>query len=122
MGIRNKDAAKMRETEQGKRLYYYWKCIRKRSHDPVFDDFVTFHNWAVKNGYFIGARLHLIDPEKPYSSDNCEWNSKIKRDKDLNMDVTEPAVQIRIIEWNRVVNRLRIHYGMEPFPEEIEDE
>lgn len=88
----------LRKTEVGSKLYTMWKKVRKNPHCKEFENFPNFYAWAVCNGYTVGDRLILIDESMPYCPDNCDWAIK-------------PGEWTH--EWNRAVNRIRKHYGME---------
>ena len=96
----------LRESEQGKRLYYYWKEVHKKPHDTEWDDFPGFYEWAMSSGFEPDSRLRLIDSEQPYSPNNCTWENK-PNEKDT-------ISKARAAEWDAVVNRIRKHFGMEP--------
>lgn len=36
-------------------------------------DFVSFYNWAIKNGYNEGLEIERIDNDKNYEPNNCIW-------------------------------------------------
>lgn len=98
----------LRTTEHGSRLYSTWRNIRKRPHCEQWESFLPFYNWSVKNNYSLGAKLRLIDKEKPYCPENCVWYSP-KLDED-----DPPPPPKWADEWNKTVNRIRKHYGMPP--------
>ena len=80
-------------TTTGKRLYSVWQSMKQRcfnSSNPEYknygsrgitvckewqDNFETFYNWAIKNGYAENQRLSIdrINNDKGYSPDNCRW-------------------------------------------------
>ncbi len=101
----------LRETEHGKRLYNYWKRARQNTDSDVFQSFPSFLAWAMANGYTLGARLFRRDENKPLNPENCFWAGRIT--------TTEGAVKQehdrqREQKWDATVNRIRVHYGMEP--------
>lgn len=96
----------LRRTESGKRLYYYWKQVRKKSYSPEWDSFPNFYEWAMANGFILNAKLLLIDATLPYSPDNCAWKTK---------EVPEESIsRKRADEWDAVVNRIREQMGLPP--------
>ena len=104
----------IRETPVGKHLYGVWLRIRmKRS--PEFENYTDFYAWSMANGYREGTLLQLLDEEKDYSPDNCVW-----RPANTDGRFFGEAAREWVAKWNKTVNRFRVYYGMEPFPEEVE--
>lgn len=105
----------LKATPEWNPLYDKWGSIRKRPHSEDFELFQDFYNWSMANGFVIGARLKLLDAGKPYSPDKCRWMRPGTEQNEYS------ALQKQqIANWNRAVNRLRVHYGLEPFPEKGE--
>lgn len=98
------------------RLYARFVKLRSQPHTPEFDDFNFFVAWSKENGYTENARLVLIDKEKPYSPDNCRWQAM----KTAQQPYGE-AERAWCSKWNETVNRIRVACGMDPLPEEMED-
>ena len=105
----------MRKTEHGRRLYAYWRRIQHDTDDPEFVEFPGFYKWAMANGYTVGAKLMRHDEDEPFASDNCYW---IPHDEWYGRGHGDSPTKDRDLarerEWDKVVNRIRRHYGMEP--------
>lgn len=110
----------IRYSEQGKRLYEFWKRIRRKVHSPVFEHFGVFYHWSMANGYTDGARLHRFDKNGPYSPANCYWLpvGDVEGTKEPPAKSEQPSAYYLdptwMWKWDETVNRIRLHYGMEP--------
>ena len=100
---------RMIKTDEGTALYGIWLRIRYSSCE-LFSKYPDFFEWAIANGYKLGARLRRFDDTVEYGPDNCSFLPSYEGEKPLTADE-----QKRAREWNRVVNRIRIAYGLEPF-------
>ncbi len=68
-------------------LYGVWSGIRNRINNPTgtnecyvgiticdeWDDFQTFYDWAMSNGYSNGLSIDRIEGHLGYSPSNCRW-------------------------------------------------
>ena len=101
----------LRKTEHGRRIYAYWRRIRKHDVSPEFEAFPGFYFWAMKNKYTIGAKLFKYEPDEPYAPDNCFWVPQSER---IEIPTARPLDREMAKKWDETVNRIRLHYGMEP--------
>ena len=107
--------ANLRKTEHGAKLYNLWRKVCAADHDPIFDNFLPFYEWAMKT-YTISARLLRKDEDKPYSPENCyfEMVGNTVRGCDITLS--------RAAEWNRFINSIRKNLSMPPLPGTTYDE
>lgn len=89
-----------------RRLYSKWKLMQRKGICEEWKNRYAFFGWAMDNGYStFGCTIKRIDNSKVYSPDNCYFIAEIEK----------PVVQEFVNRWNTAVNRIRQHYGMEPF-------
>ena len=63
-------------SDTGSKLY---KVYRQMAHKGVcqeWEDYLTFKDWAMMNGYEAGVKIMRLDVEKPFSPENCEIRGK----------------------------------------------
>ena len=105
----------MRKTDHGRRLYGYWKKVHRYTEAPEFKKFSDFFGWAMSNGYIVGAKLLRYDETQPFSPENCFW---ARRDECVGIGYGKGDTLYRNLtweqKWDEAVNRIRVHFGMEP--------
>jgi hypothetical protein len=101
----------------GKALYQKWVrmryvgCCREWQ-----DDFMKFVQWSFDSGFRDGTMLKRLNEKEEYSPENCYWTLRKAEPTETkkvceHRGYTASAVQAL---WNKTVNRIREHYGMEP--------
>lgn len=87
--------------------------------DEWLNDFKSFYDWSIQNGYKDGLTIDRIDNEKGYAPDNCRWITKKEQYSNLrrNHNITYNGVTHTLSEWARVLNinretlRYRVNHG-----------
>ena len=107
-----------------RKLYYRWSCIKGRCYNPNDNaypnyggrgikmcpewenDFYTFRDWAIANGYDESLSIDRIDNDKDYSPDNCRWtNAKIQsNNRRSNHYITIDGVTKTMMQWSEFYN------------------
>ena len=109
------------------RLYKIWAGMRDRCSNPsrreykdyggrgitVCDewneDFMTFHDWSMANGYSEALTLDRIENDGPYSPDNCRWTTRKTQSDNtrLTVHITVDGETRNIEEWATVIGVAR---------------
>ena len=81
------------------RIYRIWNCMKNRCYrksyhaykhyggrgikvcDEWLNDFQSFHDWAMANGYDDNLSIDRIDNNKGYQPDNCRWVTMAEQNK-----------------------------------------
>lgn len=50
-----------------------WKYYGGKGIKVLWEDFLTFYEWAMTNGYRENLSIDRVDPEKDYEPSNCRW-------------------------------------------------
>ena len=102
----------LKSTPEWGELYNKWIWMRKSGsqYSVAFAQFMDFYNWSMANGYAIDARLKRLDEKKPYAPDNCLW---VHPEEERSGYTAEQKAWIA--KWNKTVNRIRRHFGIETF-------
>lgn len=124
--IAKQNAKKLKTTHNltNTRLYNVWRSMKKRcylkTHKAYKDygcrgikvceewknDFMSFYNWAIKNGYQENLTLDRIDVNGDYESNNCRWvNWKTQQNNRRdNIHIQYNGENKTIYEWANMFN------------------
>ena len=103
------------------RLHETWSGMKKRCYNPNSksfpayggrgievceewkDDFLSFYNWAMSNGYADDLTIDRIDVNGDYSPENCRWVDKVTQANNCrtNHYLTFNGKTQSIAEWAR---------------------
>ena len=129
------------------RLYRIWRCMKNRCYnksdehykwygargiavcDEWKDDFMSFYDWSMNNGYDDNLTIDRIDVNGNYEPNNCRWaNAKQQqRNRRNNKRITYKGVTKSLIEWcetlglkyDTIINRInKLHWTIERALEE----
>lgn len=129
------------------RIYEVWKSMKKRCFNPncknyedyggrgiiVCDewknDFQTFYDWSMANGYADDLTIDRQDVNGNYEPSNCRWVTRIVQanNKRNNLLFVYNGETHTVAEWSRLLNirpstiysRIRRGYGSKKILEEV---
>ena len=111
-------------SKNGESIYPVWKSMRARCNNPKNhayknyggrgitvcnewdEDFKSFYDWAMDNGYKPNLSIDRIDNDKGYCPDNCRWATRIEQSNNRRMcrHIIYNEVDHTIAEWSRILN------------------
>lgn len=76
------------------------------TYDPSWDDFETFRDWALANGYTDELSIDRMNNESGYYPDNCRWTDIITQENNRrsNRYFSYSGETHTIAEWSRILN------------------
>ncbi len=112
----------------GTRVYIIWysmkcRCYKKSNDnykhyggrgikmcDEWKNDFMTFYNWAINNGYSDNLTIDRIDNNGDYEPTNCRWvtMSEQANNRRTNVILTHNGESHTIMEWSKITG---INFG-----------
>lgn len=123
------------------RIYNIWQRIKQRCYntkdasysnyggrgiimcDEWKNDFMSFCEWAIKNGYSAKLTIDRIDVDGNYEPSNCRWADKDTQEnnKRSNVSITYNGETMNISQWakklglpvNILLNRRRLGWNNE---------
>lgn len=124
-GCYAKEVAVISNTTHGlrnHRLYRIWNSMKQRCNNPNihsykhyggrnikvyeewFNDFQSFYNWSMANGYQDGLTLDRIDVNGNYEPNNCRWTTYKKQNNNRrnNTLITFNGETHTLAEWREI--------------------
>lgn len=105
----------------GEHLYNVWNTMRQRCNDPnkahydryggrgisicnEWNDYNTFREWAMSNGYKNNLTIDRIDVNGNYCPENCRWVTwqEQQNNRTSNRMITANGETHTIAEWSRI--------------------
>ena len=106
------------------KLYEVWKTIKQRCLNPKNvsyhnyggrgiticeewkNDFMSFYNWSMKNGYKEGLTIDRINNDGNYEPSNCRWTTRLVQNNNtrVNNYITINNETKTLTEWCRFYN------------------
>lgn len=106
------------------RLYHIWKHIKQRCCNrnnsayknysgreiticnEWLNDFMTFYNWAIINGYHDGLTIERIDVNGNYEPNNCKWATQKQQcnNRRSNVYLTYNSKTQTMKQWSEELN------------------
>lgn len=129
-GCLRRDLVSRRNKKHGlcsERIYRIWQDMKKRCYDKNWrqykdwggrgikvcgewrDDFISFYNWAIANGYKDNLTIERIDNDGNYEPDNCtfiEFKKQSKNRRNVHL-LTFRNKTMCLSEWAK---RLKVPY------------
>lgn len=123
------------------RIHSIWRSIKDRCYNPKNqdykhyggrgitvceewkNDFLSFYNWALNNGYGEGLTIDRIDVNSGYHPENCQWVSMVEQSNNRrnNKVITFRGESLTVAQWSRktgvkygdIQNRLNYGFSFE---------
>lgn len=74
--------------------------------DEWNNDFISFYEWSINNGYQDDLTIDRIDNDKGYEPSNCRWaDMKTQcRNRETNINITIGKSTRTLTEWCEIFN------------------
>lgn len=128
---------KYENSKIGYALYSAWNSLCRRCFNPKHhkyyrygargitvcdqwkNDYNSFYNWSIQNGYQLGLSLDRINNDGNYEPSNCRWTTRKKQQRNMcrNKIITYKNQTYCLAEWCEKLNlkyktiNSRLHKG-----------
>ena len=134
-GCYNKEAARKRRIKHDlsySKLYKVWSGMKTRCYNKNFiyycnyggrgiiicdewlNDFATFYNWAIANGYKDHLTIDRLDVNGNYEPSNCRWATRKEQNNNMtkNIIIKYNGEEKTISQWSTEfnLNRTALYY------------
>ena len=101
---------KSRCTNKNFSMYPWYGAKGIQICDEWMNDFSSFYDWAMINGYKNGLTIERIDVRGNYSPDNCKWITKAEQslNRTDNVFLEYEGERMTVSEWAKKI-------GVSPF-------
>ncbi len=112
------------------RIYRIWDGMKQRCHNPkasnycnygernIFvcaewrDDFKTFYDWSMSNGYNDKLTIDRKDNYKGYSPENCRWVTMAVQHQNKRIPASGKASRFMGLTFDKQYNKYRVRVSM----------
>lgn len=86
--------------------YQRYGAIGVKVCDEWNNDFISFYNWAINNGYQEGLTIDRIDSDGDYEPSNCRWVDYASQanNRKTNVRLYYNGESHTIAEWSNLLN------------------
>lgn len=97
---------KQRCYNQKKDVYKYYGARGIKICDEWLNDFMSFYDWSMNNGYKKGLSIDRIDNDGNYEPSNCRWVNSMTQMNNTRQNhyITYENETHTIAEWARILN------------------
>ena len=73
---------------------------RRLKHQDWLDNFPSFYNWAISNGYSDELEIDRIDSTGDYTPENCRWVTRTVQNVNQPTRVDNTS-GVKGVKWNK---------------------
>ncbi|MCA1029268.1 hypothetical protein LCM23_24975 [Cytobacillus kochii] len=109
------------------RLFRIWTNMKNRCHQPNnpdyenygargisvceewFNDFQSFYDWSINNGYVDTLSIDRIDGNKGYYPDNCRWATAKEQARNIRTNVIT-SINGKYLTLSEIAEKYKVNY------------